>query len=133
MTLRLVLRYAAFQLPGLAIVGCVLFLVRQWDLLSAGTAGLIFFLWIAKDVLMFPIARSAYLPEDEGSSPETLGAVGVARDGLVEDAYVRIGPELWRARRVSGSPPITPGQRFRVVALDGLTVLVESHQVEEDR
>jgi len=116
MTLRLVLRYAAFQLPELAFVGCVLLLVRQWDWLSVGTAGLIFFLWIAKDVLMFPITRS-----------------GVAHDGLAEDAYVRIGPELWRARRVSGSPPITPGQRVRVVALDGHTVLVESHQVEGDR
>jgi membrane protein implicated in regulation of membrane protease activity len=133
MTLRLVLRYAAFQLPELAIVACVLLLVRQWDLLSAGTAGLIFSLWVAKDVLMFPITRSAYLPGDEGSSREILGAVGVAHDGLAEDAYVRIGPELWRARRVSGSPPITPGQRVRVVALDGLTVLVESHQIEEGR
>jgi membrane protein implicated in regulation of membrane protease activity len=129
MTLRLVLRYAAFQLPELAIVGCVLLLVRQWGLLSAGTAGLIFSLWIAKDVLMFPIMRSAYLPGDGGSSREILGAVGVAHDGLAEDAYIRIGPELWRARRVSGSPPITPGQRVRVVALDGITVLVEAHRV----
>ena len=130
MSLRLVLRYAAFQLPELAIVGCVLLLVRRWDLLSAGTAGLIFALWIAKDVLMFPAMRSVYLPGDRGSSQEILGAVGVAHDGLDEDAYVRIGAELWRARRVSGSPPITPGQQFRVVALDGLTVLVEPHQVE---
>ena len=133
MTLRLVLRYAAFQLPELAIVGCVLLLVREWALLSTGTAGLIFSLWVAKDVLMFPITRSAYLPGDESSPREILGAVGVAHDGLAEDAYVRIGPELWRARRVSGSPPIAPGQPVRVVALDGLTVLVESHQVEEDR
>jgi hypothetical protein len=49
MTLRLVLRYAAFQLPELAIVGFVLLLVRQWDLLSVETAGLIFVLWVAKD------------------------------------------------------------------------------------
>lgn len=133
MTLRLVLRYAAFQLPELAIVGCVLLLVRQWDFLTAGTAGLIFSLWIAKDVLMFPITLSAYLPGDGGSSREILGAIGVAHDGLAEDAYVRFGSELWRARRVSGSPPITPGQRIRVVALDGLTVLVESHQVDGDR
>jgi membrane protein implicated in regulation of membrane protease activity len=127
------LRYAAFQLPELAIVGCVLLVVRQWDWLSTGTAGLIFALWIAKDVVMFPITRSAYLPGDGGSSREILGAVGVAHDGLTEDAYVRIGPELWRARRVSGSPPITPGQRVRVVELDGFTVLVESHQGEGGR
>ena len=131
MTLRLVLRYAAFQLPELSIVGCALLLARQWDLLSAGAAGLVFSFWIAKDVLMFPLTRSAYLPGDGGSTREILGAVGVAHNGLEEDAYVRIGPELWRARRVTGSPPITPGQSVRVVALDGLTVLVEFHQAED--
>ena len=68
MTLRLVLRYAAFQLPAIGILGCVLLLARQWELLSVGTAGLIFSLWIAKDILMFPITRSAYLPGDGDSS-----------------------------------------------------------------
>jgi membrane protein implicated in regulation of membrane protease activity len=133
MTLRLVLRYAAFQLPELAIVGCVLLLLRHWDLLSAGTAAVLFSLWVAKDVLMFRVTRSAYLPGNGDSSREILGAVGVAHDGLAEEAYVRIGPELWRARRVSGSPPITPGQSIRVVALDGLTVLVEPHPSEGGR
>jgi len=133
MTLRLVLRYAAFQLPAIGILGCVLLFARQWELLSVGTAGLIFSLWIAKDILMFPITRSAYLPGDGDSSRKILGAIGVAHDGLAEEAYVRIGPELWRARRVSGSPPVAPGQRVRVVALDGFTVLVESHKVERGR
>ena len=131
-TLRLLLRYVAFQLPELAIVGCVLTIGRQWGAFSGRAAILIFVLWIAKDVLMFPITRAAYAPGDGRSTREILGAVGVAHEGLEDDAYVRFGSELWRARRVPGCLPIAPGQLVRVVALEGLTVLVEGHAGEAE-
>jgi membrane protein implicated in regulation of membrane protease activity len=131
-TLRLVLRYVAFQLPELSIVGCLLVLGQQWGALSAWTAGVIFALWVVKDIVLFPMTRLAYAPGDGRSSREILGAVGVAHEGLEDSAYVRIGPELWRARRASGCRPIAPGGLIRVVALEGLTVLVEGYSDEGD-
>lgn len=131
-TFLVVVRYVAFQLPELAIVVCVLALAHEWGGLSRSTAGLIFALWVVKDIVMFPITRAAYAPGDGRSSREILGAVGVAPDGLEEDAYVRIGPELWRARRAPGCHPIAPGQSIRVVALEGLTVFVERHSDEPE-
>lgn len=128
----LLLRYVAFQLPELAIVGCVLAIGHEWGAFTDQAAVLIFVLWIAKDVLMFPITRAAYAPGDGRSTREILGAVGVAHEGLSDDAYVRIGPELWRARRAPGCLPIAPGQLIRVVALEGLTVLVEGHADEAE-
>ncbi len=129
-TLRLLLRYAAFQLPELGVVGCVLAIGHQWGAFSGRAAVVLFALWLAKDVLMFPVTRAAYAPDDGRSTREILGAVGVAHEGLDQDAYVRIGPELWRARRAPGCRPIAPGQLIRVVALEGLTVLVEGHSEE---
>ena len=129
-TLRLLLRYVAFQLPELGLVACVLAAAHQWGALSGRVGLLILAVWIAKDVLMFPVTRAAYAPADGRSNRELLGAVGVAHEGLVDDAYVRIGPELWRARRAPGSRPIAPGELIRVVALEGLTVLVEGDSDE---
>jgi len=131
-TFRLLARYVAFQLPELAIVGCALTIGQQWGAISGRVAAMLFGLWIVKDVLMFPVTRAAYAPGDGRSTREILGAIGIAHEGLEDDAYVRIGPELWRARRAPGCRPIAPGQLIRVVALEGLTVLVEGHSDESD-
>ena len=47
-------------------------------------------------------------------------------DGIDGEAYVRLGPERWRARRAEGSPEIAPGDAFHVVELQGLTLVGEA-------
>jgi membrane-bound serine protease (ClpP class) len=53
-----------------------------------------------------------------------LGAVGRARDGLDVDrpGYLDVHGEMWRA--VSRTP-VAAGERVRVIAIDGLTLVVE--------
>ena len=53
-----------------------------------------------------------------------VGTEGQARDSITPDApgYVRVHGELWRA---TSRAPVTPGQRVRVLDLDGLTLMVE--------
>ncbi len=53
-----------------------------------------------------------------------VGTEGQARDSITPDipGYVRVHGELWRA---TSRAPVTPGQRVRVLDLDGLTLMVE--------
>ena len=118
-------RYLLLQLPELALVMSVLALVYEWDWLSRTTLALVFAVWIAKEIAMFFLVRKALAPREGGSTHDPLGEVGVAHEGLEDEAYVRIGHELWRARLAPGGSPIPPGELIRVVGLEGLTVLVE--------
>jgi membrane protein implicated in regulation of membrane protease activity len=121
-TSRVLLRYLRFHLPGLlVVVGALAAAVRWWnlprDLAAAGVA-----LWLLKDVVLFPLLRSAYEPDGSGAPPRPIGELGVAIDA----GWVRVGPELWRARRAGGAPALQPGARVRVVAVDGLELEVEA-------
>ena len=53
-----------------------------------------------------------------------IGTEGTARDVVAPDTpgYVRVHGELWRA---TSRAPVTPGQRVRVLDVNGLTLMVE--------
>lgn len=124
----MVLRYAVLQLPGFAAAAAVLWLLVYWELLGTGVAGLLLALWVAKDVLMFPVVRVAYEPGPPHGAEALIGALGTARDALSGDAtgYVRVGAELWRARLAAGrEQPVAAGDAVRVVGAQGLTLAVE--------
>jgi membrane protein implicated in regulation of membrane protease activity len=125
-TLQVIVRYAAFQIPELIIVGCLLAVALEWELLSLAVVRAIFVLWILKDIAMFGIVREAYAPHDGRLPRDPRGSVGVAPDGIEGEAYVQLGAERWRARRAEGSSEIAPGDAFHVVELQGLTLVVEA-------
>ncbi len=53
-----------------------------------------------------------------------IGTEGTARDVIAPDTpgYVSVHGELWRA---TSRAPVTPGQRVRVLDMNGLTLMVE--------
>ena len=53
---------------------------------------------------------------------QLVGSTAEAVDGFTEQGMVRLGGELWNAR---SSAPLRPGQRARVVRVEGLQVWVE--------
>ena len=53
---------------------------------------------------------------------QLLGGTAEAIDGFAERGMVRLGGELWKAR---SSAPLQPGQRARVIRVDGLELWVE--------
>ena len=89
---------------------------------------LLFGLWVLKDLALFPVTRIAY---ERGGRPHgadaLLGATGVAREGLTQGrvGYVRVGPELWRARLAEDTGELPEGTSVRVVAVRDLTLVVE--------
>jgi len=128
---RTIARYTLFQIPGLILLILGLAAaVRWWGLPALAAYGLVA-LWIAKDIIMYPILRVAY--ESGGSSgvDEIHGALGVVTQPLVPSGYVRLGSELWKAELASGSEMVSVGSAIRVVELRGLTLIVEPAIIAE--
>jgi membrane protein implicated in regulation of membrane protease activity len=122
------LRYLAFQVPGFCLAGIGLLLLVRWTSLGEAGGWLLFALWVAKDLAMYPWLRIGYEPRAAvGGVDSLLGAAGVVLTGLAAEApgQVRVGPERWNARLVGSSGELAPGAAVRVVDVDGLTLVVE--------
>lgn len=57
-------------------------------------------------------------------SEELVGSVAEARSSIDPDGQVWLGGTIWSARLADGSAPIRLGDRVRVEAVDGLTLVV---------
>ena len=120
-------KYALFQVPGLLLAGLALYGGVRWLGIPESAAYALFGLWILKDVVMFRFVRAAYGPGDPGGAEALVGAVGISKEALDPGGYVQIGHEAWRAQVPRDLAPVPAGARVRVLAVEGLTVLVEPH------
>jgi membrane protein implicated in regulation of membrane protease activity len=128
---RTIAKYVLFQLPELAVV-CVLTIgARSWVGLPGWAAAGIIAVWLIKDAVMFPFVRIAYQASSSGGAAALVGARGTAQDALRPSGYVRISSELWRAELLSGARAVEPGDRIRVHAIRGLTLLVTPDESED--
>jgi membrane protein implicated in regulation of membrane protease activity len=122
------LRYLFFQIPGLCFASIGLILLVRWTSLSENGAWFLLALWIAKDLALYPWLKVGY-----GSGPAhagvdaLLGASGVALTALAPElpGHVRVGSERWQARLAAGAAAASAGAAIRVVAVHGLTLVVE--------
>jgi membrane-bound serine protease (ClpP class) len=96
------------DVPG---YGVSLPLVVSFSLLSA-----VFFMTV-----MTMVVRQRRQPVVTGHE-EMVGSIGEATDAFAESGHIRVHGELWQAQ---SSAPIAKGQRVRVRALEGLTLLIE--------
>jgi membrane protein implicated in regulation of membrane protease activity len=116
-------RYALFQLPGLACVALLVFILWEWAGLAAWAALAVIAAWVAKDAALYPLLRRAYeLPPDGAAA--LIGRRGVARRRLDPRGTVAFGVELWRAEVHPTAGPIDVGVAVQVVAVRGLTLIV---------
>lgn len=130
---RVLLRYTALQIPGL--VACLLGTIaaHEWLGVPIEVAVGAVLVWIVKDAVLFPFVRAAYEPAPGRPHGDLLHAIGIAHDGLPDrEGYIRLGPELWRARRASGCPPLAPGEAVRIIGVEGLTLIVESDALHSE-
>ncbi len=98
--------------------------VRWWGL-PVLVAYVLVAVWIAKDVIMYPILRVAYEAGGSSGVDGIHGALGVVTQPLVPSGYVRLGSELWKAELGGDSGTISVGSAIRVVEIRGLTLIVE--------
>ncbi|MEW6665956.1 MAG: NfeD family protein [Thermodesulfobacteriota bacterium] len=120
---RIVRRYILLQLPGLAAFTLFLIVLESWIVLPGWLFWIAVAAWIVKDVVLYPFVWRAYDVPAAGDHP-LVGAAGVANERLDPDGYISIRGELWKAVLSEGSPPVDRGQPVRVIAVDGLTLIV---------
>lgn len=122
---RTLVRYTLFQIPDLILLSLGLAAaVRWWGLPVFVAYGLVA-VWVAKDVILFPILRIAYESDSSSGVDGMCGALGVVTQPLDPAGYVRLGSELWKAELASGSGSVSVGSAIRVVEACGLTLIVE--------
>ncbi|MCH8890940.1 MAG: NfeD family protein [Myxococcales bacterium] len=122
---RTLVRYTLFQIPGLILLGLGVAAAVRWWNLSVFIAYGVVVVWIAKDVIMYPILRVAYEAGDSSGVEGIHGAFGVVTQPLVPSGYVKLGSERWKAELVCGDGTVSVGSAIRVVELRGLTLIVE--------
>jgi membrane protein implicated in regulation of membrane protease activity len=119
------LRYAAFQVPGLGLASALSLVAWEWFGVPAWAALGAVALWVAKDALMARFVAHAYEGHARGGPHDLVGRRGVVETELAPDGTVRIGAERWRAKCAFGVERIAAGAAVRVVRVDGLTAEVE--------
>jgi membrane protein implicated in regulation of membrane protease activity len=125
---RIVLRYALYQIPDMAILVLILFVLHQWvDLSLWLTIGLVS-LWMVKYVLVFTFVWPAYNKPRPGDVKSLIGTEGIAEERLDPSGYIRVHGELWRAEVIGKTIPIEKGQTVLIERACGLTLLVKPDQ-----
>ena len=116
-------RYILFQLPGAVLVLGLLWWLHASMNLALWIAIVIFFLWLGKDVALYPVVRRAYEPTPPPLD-RLIGLQGRVIHGFDRSGLVRLGSELWQAELVEGSGPVSTNDVVVVESTRGLTLTV---------
>jgi len=122
--IRIIVRYALLQLPGLAIFILILMLARHWIAYPPWFGWLLVVLWIAKDIIFYPIVWRSYDWENADEKNPMIGERGIVETCLDPSGYIRIRGELWQAEVIDTQEPVEKGELVTVYQMRGLTLLV---------
>jgi membrane protein implicated in regulation of membrane protease activity len=128
---RILLRYALLQLPALGLLSVGLLFLHQFWALPKWLPWLVLGGWLLKDTLMYPLVWRAYDPDPKPQGNSLLGEQGRVVRITDSGTMIEIHGELWRARPDDADTALAIGTRVRVLAMDGLTLVVEVVQDKE--
>ena len=100
----------------LAVVAAVLWLEPPWNVVAVTAAALV---EIAETVFWIRLSQRWRV---RAGAETLIGARAVATTDLAPEGQVRVQGELWQAR---AAEPVAPGEVLRVIAREGLVLLVE--------
>jgi len=126
--LRPLTKYLVIQIPGWILAVVVLAVLSRWIDLPLWAAVGLFFLWVAKDLILFPLLRPAYEAAGKRGVERMIGVQGIVEERLAPVGYIRVGSELWRAEALQTDKPIPLGSRVRVRGVRGLTLLIQPEE-----
>ncbi len=127
---RIVLRYALYQIPDIAILALVLFVIHHWGYRSLWLSIGITSLWIVKYVVAFTFVWSAYDKPRPGDVKSLIGTEGIAEESLGPSGYIRVRGELWRAEVIDETVRVEKGETVLIERAYGLTLLVKPVQTK---
>ena len=123
---RILTRYALLQIPEILVLGLILFVLDRWQFLSRVLSGLVAFLWILKDIVLFPFVWSAYDSSEKREVSSLIGLKGLVEKGIAPRGYVRVRGELWQAEAAINGTVIEKGERVEVEEARGHTLIVRT-------
>ena len=113
-------------MPGVALAAALSFAAWEWFAVPGWAALGALALWVAHDLVLAPFVAHAYEGSARGGPHDLVGRRGVAESELAPSGTVRVGAERWRALCAPGVARIAAGAGVRVVAVEGLTAVVEA-------
>ena len=125
-SLRLILRYVLYQIPGILALVLVIVLIRRWVEIPGWVAWGIVLLWVIKDAVLFPFVWRAYDRRGSDKLLSMVGQEGIVTQRLNPDGYVRIRGELWQAEVIGQEDPAEKNQPVVVQAVSGLKLFVKA-------
>jgi len=128
---RIYLRYILLNIPAIVLIILALVLVQHWITMPIWLSLTIIFVWVIKDVILFPFVWRAYDRERSGSMRSMIGKQGIARERLAPSGYVLVQGELWKAEIAEADQPIESGKFVRVVKMEGLKLFVVPEESED--
>jgi membrane protein implicated in regulation of membrane protease activity len=122
---RVLTRYTILQLPGLAVLVIIMLFVLRWFGLPVWLLWCSVFVWVVKDVILYPFVWRAYDQPRGKEADAMIGTCGIAKERMAPSGYVLARGELWKAELTAGSRPVEKGERVRVRETRGLTLIVK--------
>ena len=118
------IKYYSVQLPGWGIVAVLLWAAHRWLGLPVWLVFTIIFVDVVKDFVLYPYLRPAYEMNIRSGAEKLIGEQAEVRQTLSPEGYVWVAGERWRARHDPYGQPVLAGVLVRIVALEGLTLVV---------
>jgi membrane-bound ClpP family serine protease len=119
-------RYLLMQIPSGFAVVLGLWAFVHWGPLTPAFAAVLFCVWVAVEIALFPVLRVGYEEGGQRAGVEAMiGAVGVVCRDLDPEGFVQLAHERWRALAATGPFPIRAGTRVRVCEVRHLKLVVE--------
>jgi membrane protein implicated in regulation of membrane protease activity len=119
-------RYLLFQIPELFLLALLLWLLFDRNIISRWAAYGLFFLWIVKELAVYPLVRRAFEANTQTGTAQLIGSKGVSQEPLDPEGYVKINGELWKARTEPINRPIAANTVIRVRAATGMILIVQA-------
>jgi membrane-bound serine protease (ClpP class) len=130
---RIYLRYILLNIPAMVLIIMALILAQRWITIPIWLSLTIIFIWLIKDVILFPIVWRAYDWDRSGGLRSMIGKQGIARERLAPSGYVLVQGELWKAEIAEADQPIESGKFVQVVKMEGLKLFVIPEESEVRR
>jgi membrane protein implicated in regulation of membrane protease activity len=126
------LKYTLLQIPSLILVIAILMVLKKWLAIPALVVWGIVTLWLAKDIILFPLTWRAYDSVRQDDPHPMVGRRGIVQEPLAPSGYIRVGGELWMAEAIGDQRLIEKGERVCVRGVNGLKLFVDREIVKSD-
>ena len=117
---------AAIGVAGLTAAGIVA--LNSSSVTAEYIGGALIALGVISAISFYSITRKVLAahrdPRVRTGKEEMVGSIGEARTSIDPDGRVFLGGTIWSARLAAGSEPVRLGDRVKVEAVDGLTLVV---------